>query len=88
MKVCHKHRQEKYNHLWDDTINLEIDKHHHNSTSKDVGEEQPPKGYKNACAYFVFDVKYDGRYNAILVADRHITDAPLSSACLGAVFLR
>ena len=36
----------------------------------------------------VFDVKHDGRYKARLVADGHLTDAPLESVYSGVVTIR
>ena len=38
--------------------------------------------------HFVFDAKHDGRHKARLVADRHLTEVPLSSVYSGVVSLR
>ena len=44
-----------------------------------MGEGQVPKDCKKICAHFFSDVKHDGRNEDRLVADRHVTDAPMSS---------
>ena len=53
-----------------------------------MGKVQAPKYHKNIRAHFVFDVKHDSRHKATLVADGHLTDAPLSSVYSGVVYLR
>ena len=52
-----------------------------------MGEGQDPKGCKNIHTYF-FNVNHDSKYNAILVADGHLTDVLLSSVCSGVASLR
>jgi len=61
------------------------------TTFKDLGHKskvQPPSGYKGISIHLVFDVKHDGRYKARLVADEHLTDAPLESVYSGVVTIR
>ena len=47
-----------------------------------------PEGYKKMKVHFVFDVKYDGRYKAILISSKHLTDIPLLIIHSGVVSLR
>ena len=75
-------------HLWIDSIKLEIDQQHQHNTCKDICKGQPPKGCNKIRDHFVFDVKHDGMHTAILVADRHLTDVPLSRVYSGLVSLR
>ena len=53
-----------------------------------MGTSQAPKDHKKTRAHFVFDVKHDGRNKSRLVADVHLTDAPLSNVYPGVVSLR
>ena len=69
-------------------IKLEIDQQQNYDTFKDIGKKPPPKGRKNIRTHFVFDVKYDGRNEAMLVADGSLTDVPLYRVCSGFVSLR
>ena len=46
------------------------------------------EGYKRIRVHFVHDCKHDGRHKARLVADGHLTDAPLESVYSGVVSLR
>jgi Reverse transcriptase (RNA-dependent DNA polymerase) len=79
------------NTLWKDAVAIElqniteyqsfIDKGHHTKTT-------PPGGYKRIRVHLVFDVKYDGRHKARLVADGHLTDIPLDSVYSGVVIIR
>ena len=48
----------------------------------------PPEGYKKIRVHFIYDVKYDGRHRARLVADGHLTDLPTESVYSGVVSLR
>eukprot|EP00977_Amphora_coffeiformis_P005206 scaffold1116_cov104-Amphora_coffeaeformis.AAC.3 len=74
-----------------DAVNTEmgqIDDYH---TFRDHGHKDnvsPPKGYKKIRVHLVFDVKHDGRFKARLVADGHLTDAPLESVYSGVVSIR
>ena len=76
------------NHKWADCVKLEIDQKHQCDGHKDMGTGQAPKDHNKIRAHFVFDVKHDSRHKARLVADGHLTDAPLSSIYLGVVSLR
>ena len=67
------------NHKWRDCTHLEI------TQGKDG---TPPVGYKKISAYFVYDVKHDGRHNARYVVDGHKTNIPLESVYSGVVTLR
>jgi hypothetical protein len=79
------------NTLWGDTNILElnqideyitfIDKARHNN------KVTLPTRYKRIRIPIVYDVKYDGRHKARLVADGHLTDIPLDSVYSGIVSL-
>jgi hypothetical protein len=47
-----------------------------------------PTGYRKIRVHFVFAVKHDGRHKARLVADGHLTEAPLESVYSGVVSLQ
>ena len=47
-----------------------------------------PNGYKKIRTHLVFAVKHDGRHKARMVADGHLTDAPVESVYSGVVTLR
>jgi Reverse transcriptase (RNA-dependent DNA polymerase) len=47
-----------------------------------------PSYYKKIRVHFVFAIKYDGRHNACLVADGHLTDIPVDSVYSGVISLR
>ena len=53
-----------------------------------MGKGQAPKHHNKIRAHFVFDVNHYVRHKARLVADGHLTNVPLSSACSGVVSLR
>ena len=53
-----------------------------------MGKGSSPEGHILIRVHFVFDVKHDGRHKARLLADRHLTDVPLSSFYSGVVSLR
>ena len=81
----HKHKK------WQKAIDLEMVQIDDYTTFKDLGHKskaQPPPGYKRISAHLVFDVKHDGRYKARLVADGHLTNAPLESVYSGVVTIR
>ena len=48
----------------------------------------PPKGYHRIKVHLVFAVKFDGRHNARLVADGHLTPEPIENIYSGVVSLR
>ena len=55
---------------------------------KDIGlASAKPTDYKNIRVHFVYDVKHDGRHQARLVADGHLTDVPVDSVHSGVVSL-
>ena len=62
---------------WDKAI---LDKH------KKVMDS--PKGYHRITVHLVFDVKFDGRHKARLVADGHLTPEPVENMYSGIVSLR
>jgi hypothetical protein len=78
------------NTLWGDAIVLElnqideyvtfINKGHHSKAT-------PPSGHKRIRFHVVCDIKHDGRHEARLVADGHLTDIPLHSGYSGIVSL-
>ena len=47
-----------------------------------------PKGYHRIKVHLVFAVKFDGRHKARLVADGHLTPAPIENIYSGVVSLR
>ena len=53
-----------------------------------MNKVKAPEGCKRICFHFVHDCKHDGRHKARLVADGHLTDAPLESVYSGVVSLR
>ena len=72
---------ENKNSKWYDAIKLEIlDKHRKVMNS--------PKGYHRIKVHLVFAVKFDGRHNARLVADGHLTSEPIENIYSGVVSLR
>jgi len=78
----HKHNK------WQKSIDLEMVQIDDYTTFKDLGHKskvKPPSGHKRISVHLVFDVKHDGRYKARLVADGHLTDAPLESVYSGVV---
>ena len=87
MRLDKLHKHEK----WQKAIDLEMVQIDDYTTFKDLGHKsktQPPPGYKRISVHLVFDVKHDGRYKARLVADGHLTDAPLESVYSGVVTIR
>ena len=70
-------------------IKLEIDQQNNYNTYEDLDlNEKFSKEYKNTKLYFIFDVKYDSRYKARLIADEHLTGISLSSIYSSIVFLK
>ena len=67
---------------------MEIGQQHQYDACKDVGTSQAPKDHKKILAHFFFDVKYDGRHKARLVADRTVTGVRISNFYSGVVYLR
>ena len=63
---------------WQDAINLEIAQLNSYETFKVIEEDMPtPMGYKRIPHHIIFDVKFDGRLKARLVAGGHRTpDVP------------
>ena len=79
------------NNKWSEAIKLEIQQQHEYDACKDLGHKRHtsiPAGCKKIQAHFVFDIKHDARHKVRLVADRHLTEVPLSSVCSGVVSLR
>jgi hypothetical protein len=76
------------NNPWKDAVALYLQQIYDNQIFEDKGHYTkviPPYGYKKICVHFVFDVKYDGRHKARLVADGHLTESPLYSVLSGVV---
>jgi hypothetical protein len=76
---------------WLDATNLELAQIDEYETFKDVGHKdkvRAPDGYKRIRVHLIYDVKHDGRFKARLVADGHLTDAPLESVYSGVVSIR
>ena len=72
---------------WGDAISLEMKQLMDYQTFKDYGHKVP-LGHKKIRTHLVFAVKHDGRHKARMVADGHLTDAPLESVYSGVVSLR
>jgi hypothetical protein len=73
---------------WHEAITLELNQINEYDTFDDIGYKDQiaaPQDYKRIRVHMVFDVKHDGRYKARLVADGHLTDAPLESVYSGVV---
>ena len=70
------------NKLWEEAIKTKLDEINSYNTFKDHGmDNPPPKDFKRVPVHFVFDVKFDLRRKARLVAGGHLTkpifnDAP------------
>jgi hypothetical protein len=81
---------------WQDAIDAEISQMDDYTVFKDKGKAQwsnkkvtnAPDGYKKIRVHLVFDVKHDGRHKARLVADGHLTEAPVEDVYSGVVSLR
>ena len=87
MALDHRNGNKK----WQEAIDLERNQINDYETFKDMGHHtvvQTPLGYKKIRVHLVFSVKHDGRHKARLVADGHLTDAPLSSVYSGVVSLK
>jgi hypothetical protein len=79
------------NDKWQQAVDLELKQVDEYETFIDCGHKdrvQAPEGYKRIRVHLVFDVKHDGRFKARLVADGHLTDAPLESVYSGVVSIR
>jgi hypothetical protein len=79
------------NKKWHEAISLELKQINEYDTFDDIGYKDQiaaPQDYKKIRVHMVFDVKRDGRYKARLVADGHLTDAPLESVYSGVVSIR
>ena len=77
------------NHLWRDAVKLEMEQQHDYNTHEDKGfQVKPPPGHKKIKFHFAFDVKYDRKHKARLVADGNLTEVPLTSVYSGVVSLR
>ena len=67
--------KENNNTLWKDAIDKEMSQIKEYKTFTDHGKGRiPPKGYKKIPVHLVFDVKYDLRRKARLVAGGHLTE--------------
>ena len=59
---------------WYDANDTEMEKMNEYKVFVDHGKKPPPPGYKKITVHTIFDVKYDGRKRARLVAGGHLTD--------------
>jgi Reverse transcriptase (RNA-dependent DNA polymerase) len=74
---------------WMDATALELELLFDYATFEDLGHKAaPPPGYKRIQTHLIFDVKHDGCHKARMVADGHLTDAPIESIFSGVVLLR
>ena len=76
---------------WKEAIELEMLQLNEYNTFRSLGlakSNSIPAGYKRIRTHLVFAVKHDGRHKARMVADGHLTDAPLESVYSGVVSLR
>ena len=74
---------------WADATKLELELMDSYNVFEDKGLNPTlPDGYKTIRVHFIYDVKYDGRHRARLVADGHLTDLPTDSVYSGVVSLR
>ena len=76
---------------WADARALELSQIDECQCFEDKGhmnKVKAPEGHKRIRVHFVHDCKHDGRHKARLVADGHLTDAPLESVYSGVVSLR
>ena len=73
---------------WQDSEVLEIDQLLEYDTFESRGKGAPtPEGYKKIPCHLIYDVKWDGRHKARLVAGGHRTDTPVESTYSGVVSL-
>ncbi len=73
------------NHLWAEAIQKELDQINAYKTFRDLKDEPIPPGYKRIPYHVVFDVKFDLRRKARLVAGGHLTDPPKEDIYSGVV---
>ncbi|MGH7954713.1 MAG: reverse transcriptase domain-containing protein [Gloeomargaritales cyanobacterium] len=76
---------------WQDSIKQEMDMIAEYKTFRDYGNAksvEPPAGYKKIRTHLVFDVKFDLRRKARLVAGGHTTDPPKESVYSGVASMR
>jgi len=74
--------------LWQEAIKKELDEINHYETFRVLADDEPtPEGYKQIPYHIVFDVKFDGRHKARLVAGGHMTDPPKDDTFSGVVFM-
>ena len=79
------------NSKWQEATNLELKQIDDYQVFEDKGHKSTaklPEGYKKIRVHIIYDVKHDGRFKARLVADGHLTDAPLESVYSGVVSIR
>ena len=87
--------KENGNTHWQDAMELELTQIHEYKVFKDTGKAQfhngkvvIPDGFQKIRVHFVYAVKHDGRFKAVLVADGHLTKEPVESIYSGVVSLR
>ncbi|MGH7954810.1 MAG: reverse transcriptase domain-containing protein, partial [Gloeomargaritales cyanobacterium] len=79
------------NSLWQTAIKTEMDMIREYDTFRDYGHSKSvevPAGYKKIKTHLVFDVKFDLRRKARLVAGGHLTDPPKDSVYSGVASMR
>ncbi len=76
------------NRLWQEAIDKEMEQIMEYKVFRDHGKNVcAPAGYKQICVHLVFDVKYDLRQKARLVAGGHLTDPSKEDVYSGVVSL-
>ena len=87
--------KENSNTHWQDAMDLELTQIHEYKVFKDTGKAQfhngkaiTPDGFQKIRVHFVYAVKHDGRFEARLFADGHLTKEPVESIYSGVVSLR
>ena len=81
--------EENGNTHWQDAMALEMSQLQEYQTFQDLGKgTSSPEGYWKIRVHVIFVVKHDGRHEARLVADGHLTNTSLGSVCSRVVSLR
>ena len=65
-----------HDNLWRTAIDMELKQINEYNTFREVSEHELPTGYKRIPYQIIFDVKFDLRRKARLVAGGHRTDPP------------
>ena len=73
------------NKKWEEAMLLEVGQINKYETFKLVMEDDDMEGYKCIPYHMIFDVKFDGRHKARLVAGGHMTNTPAEDCFSGVV---